>query len=54
MKTHLSGFFLGVAASLVLVASAFGEPAKQVPSKPADRQAVRQLDISVQPWTGEN
>ncbi len=49
----VSRLFLGVATSLVLVSGAFGEPSKQVTSKPAAGQAVRQLDISVKPWTGD-
>jgi membrane-bound lytic murein transglycosylase MltF len=53
MKTVRSGFFLGVAASLILVASAFGEPSKQAPSKPAGKKTVRQMDISFKPWTGD-
>jgi len=55
MKTVLAvrRVFLGVATSLVLVSGAFGEPSKQAPSKPAAGQTVRQLDISVKPWTGD-
>jgi membrane-bound lytic murein transglycosylase MltF len=55
MKTVLTvnGLFLGVAASLILVASAFGQPSKQAPSKPAGKKTVRQLDISFKPWTGD-
>jgi len=48
-----SRFFLGVAASLALVSGAFGEPSKHATSKPAGGQTVRQLDISVKPWTGD-
>ncbi len=55
MKTILtvSRLFLGVAASLVVVSGAFGEPSKQDTSKPAAGKAARQLDLSRKLWTGD-
>jgi len=43
----------GIAVSLVLVASAFGQPSASPPSSPASKQQVRQLDLSRKPFTGD-
>jgi len=43
----------GIAVSLVLVASAFGQPSAPASSSPTSKQKVRQLDISRKPWTGD-
>jgi len=39
--------------SLVLDASAYGQPSKQTPPKPAAKTAARQMDITFKPWTGD-
>ena len=44
---------LGIAVSLVLVSSAFGQTSVPAASSPASKQQVRQLDLSVKPWTGD-
>jgi membrane-bound lytic murein transglycosylase MltF len=43
----------GIAVSLVLVASAFGQPSAPAAPSPNSKQQVRQLDLSVKPWTGD-
>jgi membrane-bound lytic murein transglycosylase MltF len=43
----------GIAVSLVLVASAYGQSSAPSPSSPVSKQKVRQLDISRKPWTGD-
>jgi membrane-bound lytic murein transglycosylase MltF len=43
----------GVALSLVLVTSGFGQPSAPAPSGPTSKQKVRQLEISRKPWTGD-
>jgi membrane-bound lytic murein transglycosylase MltF len=43
----------GIAVSLVLVASALGQPSAPAPSSPISKEKVRQLDISNKPWTGD-
>jgi membrane-bound lytic murein transglycosylase MltF len=43
----------GIAVSLVLVASAFGQPSAPAAPSPTSKQQVRQLDLSVKPWTGD-
>lgn len=43
----------GIAVSLVLVASAFGQPSAPAPSSPASKQKVRHLEISRKPFTGD-
>ena len=55
MKTMLAigRLTFGIAVSLVLATGAFGQPSGQAQSTPAVKQAVRQLDISVKPWTGD-
>ncbi len=55
MKTILATgrLMFGIAVSLVLVASAFGQPSAPAPSSAVSKQKARQLDISVKPWTGD-
>jgi membrane-bound lytic murein transglycosylase MltF len=55
MKTILTigRLTVGIAVSLVLVTSAFGQPSKPAPSGPAAKQKVRQLDISNKPRKGD-
>ena len=43
----------GIAVSLVLVTSAFGQPSAPASSSPVSKQKVRQLEISRKPWTGD-
>ena len=43
----------GISFSVILAASAFGQPSAPVSSGPASKEKVRQLDISVKPWTGD-
>jgi membrane-bound lytic murein transglycosylase MltF len=43
----------GIASSLLLVTSALGQPSGSPQPKPAPKQAVRQLEISNKPWTGD-
>jgi membrane-bound lytic murein transglycosylase MltF len=43
----------GIAVSLVLVASGFGQPSAPVSSSSVSKQKVRQLDISRKPFTGD-
>ena len=42
-----------IAVSLVLNASAFGQPSAPASSKPEPAQTVRRLQISNKPWTGD-
>jgi membrane-bound lytic murein transglycosylase MltF len=44
---------LGIVVSLILAASAFGQISAPAPSGPASKEKVRQLDISIKPWTGD-
>jgi membrane-bound lytic murein transglycosylase MltF len=44
---------LGIAVSLILVASAFGLPSAPAPSGPVSKQKVRQMDISTKLRTGD-
>ncbi len=43
----------GIAASLVLITSALGQSSGSAQSKSPSKEAVRQLDISNKPWTGD-
>jgi membrane-bound lytic murein transglycosylase MltF len=43
----------GIASSLLLVTSALGQSSGSPQPKPAAKQAVRQLEISNKPWTGD-
>jgi membrane-bound lytic murein transglycosylase MltF len=43
----------GIVASLVLITSALGQSSSSSQPKPAPKQAVRQLEISIKPWTGD-
>ncbi len=43
----------GIAVSLVLVGSAFGQPATPAPSSPTSKEKGRQLDLSRKPMTGD-
>ena len=43
----------GISFSVILAASAFGQPSAPASSGPASKEKVRQLDISVKPWTGD-
>jgi len=49
----IGGLTFGIAVSLVLVASAFGQPSASAPSSPVSKQKARQLDISRQSLTGD-
>lgn len=55
MKTLLSigRLTFGIAVSLVLVASAFGQRSVPAPSSTTAKREIRQLDISNKPWTGD-
>ena len=55
MKTILKGGKLAgcIIASLILITSALGQSSGSTQSKPAAKQAVRQLEISNKPWTGD-
>ncbi len=55
MKTILKGGKLagGVVASLILITNVLGQSSGSAQSKPASKQAVRQLEISNKPWTGD-
>ena len=55
MKTILTigRLTFGIAVSLVLVASAFGQSSAPAPSSPVSKQKARQLDISFKPLTGD-
>ena len=55
MKTvlTLNRLTAGIAASLLLVTLAMGQSSVSPQSKPAAKQAVRQLDISTKPRTGD-
>lgn len=43
----------GIAVSLVLVASAFGQPSGRTQAKPKPKPGPRQMDITFKPWTGD-
>jgi membrane-bound lytic murein transglycosylase MltF len=50
----ISRVMFGIAVSLLLAgAAAFGQPAAPAPSKPVSQEKVRQLEISIKPWTGD-
>jgi len=55
MKTILTGGKLagGIVASLVLITSSLGQSSGSPQPKPVPKQAVRQLEISNKPWTGD-
>jgi len=55
MKTifTLGKLMAGIASSLLLVTSALGQSSGSPQPKPAAKQAVRQLEISNKPWTGD-
>jgi hypothetical protein len=55
MKTILKRGKLagGIVASLVLITSALGQSSGSPQPKPTPKQAVRQLEISIKPWTGD-
>jgi membrane-bound lytic murein transglycosylase MltF len=55
MKTLLTigRLTFGIAVSLVLVASAFGQSSGQTIDKLKSKPGARQLDISRKPWTGD-
>jgi membrane-bound lytic murein transglycosylase MltF len=44
---------VAIASSLLLVTSALGQSSGSPQPKPAAKQAVRQLEISIKPWTGD-
>jgi len=43
----------GIVASLVLITGALGQSSGTPQPKPTPKQAVRQLEISIKPWTGD-
>ena len=55
MKTRLTigRLTFGIAVSLVLVASAFGQPSGHTQAKPKPKPRARQMDITFKPWTGD-
>jgi membrane-bound lytic murein transglycosylase MltF len=52
-KLRIGPLTFGIAVSLVLVASAFGQPSAPASSASASKQQARQMDLSVKPWTGD-
>jgi membrane-bound lytic murein transglycosylase MltF len=44
---------MGIALSLFLAASAFGQPSGQTKAKPKPASGARQMDITFEPWTGD-
>jgi membrane-bound lytic murein transglycosylase MltF len=55
MKTIFKGGKLmgSIVVSLVLVTSALGQLSGSLQSEPVSKPAVRQLEISIKPWTGD-
>jgi membrane-bound lytic murein transglycosylase MltF len=53
-EKHIIGrLTFGIAVSLVLVASAFGQPSAPASSTPASKPQARQMDLSRKPLTGD-